>query len=113
MRNSYNILVGIPKRRRKFEDLCTGRKMISEWILRKLGGKAQTGCTQLRIATSGGILCKQLQTLGFHKRKGSLTSCVTISFSKKTLLHGVLANECKKLQQMHRTVKQQIKKIYM
>jgi len=38
------------------EDLGTNGKIILEWILGKQGGKVWTGCTWLRIGTSGGLL---------------------------------------------------------
>jgi hypothetical protein len=38
------------------EDLGAHRKIISEWILGKYSGKEWTGCTRLRIGTSGGLL---------------------------------------------------------
>jgi hypothetical protein len=52
MRNVYNILVGKPEGRDHSED----GKIISEWILRKWGGKVWTGYIWLRIGIIGGLL---------------------------------------------------------
>jgi hypothetical protein len=38
------------------EDISVDEKIILEWILEKYGGKVWTGCTWLRIGTSGGSL---------------------------------------------------------
>jgi hypothetical protein len=38
MRNTYNILVGNPRRRGHSEDTGVDGKLISSWILRKQGG---------------------------------------------------------------------------
>jgi hypothetical protein len=37
MRNAYIILVGKPKRRDQLENLSTGQRIISKWILGMLG----------------------------------------------------------------------------
>jgi hypothetical protein len=44
------------KGRDHLEDLDVDRRIISEWVLRKLCGKALTECIWLRIGTSGGLL---------------------------------------------------------
>jgi hypothetical protein len=49
MRNAYNVLVGTPKGKSYWEDLCVDGRIILELILRKYSGKAWTGFNWLRI----------------------------------------------------------------
>jgi hypothetical protein len=56
MRNLFKILSENLKRRDHAEDLCVGGKVILEYISGKLDGRLWTGCTWLRIGTSGGLL---------------------------------------------------------
>jgi len=44
------------KRTDHSEDLGIDGKIISEWILGKLGGKVRTGCIRLKMRTTGGLL---------------------------------------------------------
>jgi hypothetical protein len=70
------------KGRDHVEDLSIDRKIILEWILGKRDGTVWSGCIWLRIGT--------IARLRVPCKTGNLlNSCVTISFSKRTLLHGV------------------------
>jgi hypothetical protein len=44
------------KGRHRSEELGVDGRIILKWILGKYGGKVCTGCTWLRIGTSGGLL---------------------------------------------------------
>jgi len=65
------------KRRDHLEDVSIDGKIISEWLLGKQGGKVWTGFNWLKIGT-----------FKSHK-KWSLSNLMTISFSTRTLIHGV------------------------
>jgi hypothetical protein len=47
--------LGNLKGREHLEDLGMDRKIILEWIFEKECGKLWTGCTLLRIGSSGGL----------------------------------------------------------
>jgi hypothetical protein len=60
------------------------------WIFRKWDVGVRTGLGWLRIGTGGGRFWVLWGTLGFNRTRGIfLTSCKPVSFSRRTLLHGV------------------------
>jgi hypothetical protein len=80
-----NILVG---KKRKGRDLLENQvideRVILEWILEKQGGKVWTGCVCLRVRNT--VMSPQVP-----KKAGNfLTSRVTINFSRRTLVLGVM-----------------------
>jgi hypothetical protein len=54
--NAYKIWLEKTKGKDHSEDLGVDGRIISEWVLRKWGGKAWTGFVCLRIGTNGGLL---------------------------------------------------------
>jgi hypothetical protein len=56
VRNAYKIFVGKPEGKRRYRKPRKDGKIILEWILGKQGRKVWTGCSWLRIGTSGGLL---------------------------------------------------------
>jgi hypothetical protein len=65
IRNAYNSLVGKFKGKGPLGNLAADGRIILEWVLGKLVGKAWIGCIWLRIQTRGEPLC----TREFHKRR--------------------------------------------
>ena len=65
-------------------------RLILRWLLMKWEGVVGTGWSWLRIGTGGGRLWGREWTLGFHKMRGiSWLAAKPVSFSRRTLLHGV------------------------
>jgi hypothetical protein len=56
MRNTYIVLFGKHEQRDHSKDIDIDRRILLECNLEKYGGKVWTGCTWLRIGTSGGPL---------------------------------------------------------
>ena len=88
-RGVHRVLVGKPegkrplgRPRRRWEDNI-------KMYLREVGG-VETGWSWLRIGTDGGHLWIGWWTFGFHKVRGiSWLASEPVSFSRRTLLHGV------------------------
>jgi len=69
-------------------------RIILRWIFGKWEG-VETGWSWLSIGTDGGHLWKQWLTFGFHKVRGiSWLAAEPVSFSRRTLLHGVSMCVC-------------------
>ena len=65
-------------------------RIILRWIFRKWEGVVGTRWGWLRIGTGGGGLWVRQWTFGFHKMRGiSWLAAKLVSFSRRTLLHGV------------------------
>ena len=65
-------------------------RTILRWIFRKWEGVVGTGWSWLRIGTGGGHLWVRWWTFGFRKMRGiSWLAAEPVSFSRRTLLHGV------------------------
>ena len=65
-------------------------RIILRWIFRKWEGVVGTGWSWLRIGTGGRRLWVRWWTVGFHKMRGiSWLAAKPVSFSRRTLLHGV------------------------
>jgi len=65
-------------------------KIILRWIFRKWDEGAWTGSIWLRIGTVGGHLWMRYWTFRVPKNAGNFfTSCKPVSFTGRTLLHGV------------------------
>jgi len=65
-------------------------RIILRWIFRKWEGVLGTGWSWLRIGTGGGHLWVRWWTFGFRKMRGiSWLAAEPVSFSRRTLLHGV------------------------
>ena len=62
-------------------------RIILRWIFRKWEGVVRTRWSWLRIGTGGGRFWVRWWTFVFHKMRG--ISSKPISFSRRTLLHGV------------------------
>ena len=70
-------------------DLDVDGRIILRWIFRKWEG-VETGWSWLRIGTDGRHLWIRWWTFGFHKVRGiSWLAAEPVSFSRRTLLHGV------------------------
>ena len=64
--------------------------IILRWIFRKWEGVVGTGWSWLRIGTGGGHWWVRWWTFGFRKMRGiSWLAAEPVSFSRRTLLHGV------------------------
>jgi len=64
-------------------------RIILRWIFGKWEG-VETGWSWLRTGTGGGHLWIRWRTFGFHKLRGiSWLAAEPVSFSRRTLLHGV------------------------
>jgi hypothetical protein len=73
------------------------RKIILEWILGEWGGKVWSAFVWFRIQTNGGLVNTVMSLRVPHKAVNFLTSRVTISFARRSLLHGVgqsISNLC-------------------
>jgi len=58
--------------------------------LQEVGGVVRTGWSWLRIGTGGGQLWVRWRTFGFQKMRGiSWLAAEPVSFSRRTVLHGV------------------------
>ena len=76
-------------------------RIILRWIFRKWEGVVGTGWSGLRIGTGGGHLWVRWWTLGVPKMRGiSWLAAEPVSFSRRTLLHGV-SKEVYKLEAVH------------
>jgi hypothetical protein len=84
--NSYIILPENINCRDLAEDLGVDRKILLEWIMEKDCGKLWTGCIWYRIGT---LVKNCNEYSGFIKADNFLTSWVTVSCSRTTLLRGV------------------------
>jgi len=85
--NKYTL--GNPRERGHWGDPDADGRTILRWIFRKLEG-VETGWSWLGIGTGGGHLWVRWWIFGFHKMRGiSLLSTDPVSFSRRTLLHGV------------------------
>ena len=65
-------------------------RIILRWIFRKWEGIVETGWSWLRVGTGGGRLWVRWWTLGLHKMpRISWLAAKPVSFSRRTLIHGV------------------------
>ena len=65
-------------------------RIILRWIFRKWEGVVGSAWSWLRIGTGGGRLWVRYWALGFHKMRGiSWLPAKPVTFSRRTLLHGV------------------------
>jgi hypothetical protein len=65
-------------------------KIILRWIFRKWDGVVRTGWIWLRIGRGGAALVSTVRNLQVPKMRGiSWLAAVPVSFSRRTLLHGV------------------------
>ena len=73
-----------------WEDPDVDERIILRQIFRKWEGIVGTGWGWLRIGTGGGHLWVRRWTFRFHKMRGiSWLAAEQVSFSRRTLLHGV------------------------
>jgi hypothetical protein len=79
-----------PKARHHWDDLGVGERITLRWTIERQVSMGRSGFGWLRIGSSGGICEHGNVPSGSTQKVGySLTSCVTIYFSKNILHHGV------------------------
>ena len=91
---TYGGLVWKPEGKIHLIDRGVDGRIILKCILRKQVDRAWTGLIYLKIGASGGLLWTWWRIFSFHEMGGGgdfLTSWRTVSFSRRTLLHGVPA----------------------
>ena len=81
---------GNRRERDHWGDPDTDGRIILRGIFRKWEGVVENGWSWLRIGTGGGHLWVRWWTFGFRKMRGiSWLAAEPVSFSRRTLLHGV------------------------